>query len=195
MPKDQKEDIADILQETPKTLVDIEYKGVYFNSSVPKNDNSGKQEVFNITFENKLTLEQETVTFARNKGIKKVFDNQNISVIDCKNTLEATQELKKIFVNYKQNFPELWETEDWFSINNPSVLFKLFDTIQNNYYAGYQNCVGTYYDKGSCSYQWFPLCVDDEMVSLFIPYNLKKAYFEIGNDKSDARLVSAFSNQ
>ncbi len=28
LPKDQKEDIADILQETPKTLVDIEYKGV-----------------------------------------------------------------------------------------------------------------------------------------------------------------------
>ena len=91
------------------------YNGVYFDPSLPENDKSRNQLLFNITYKNKLTNQQETATFARNEGIQEAFDKQKISVIDCKDILEATNELKKIFAKHEQDFPDLWKQKNWFN--------------------------------------------------------------------------------
>ncbi len=150
-------------------------KGIYNAQNLPilsLNDNSGKQELFRMSYLNNYTKTRETATFARGKGIQEAFDRQNIQVKNCKNTVEATQELKKMFSKYEKDFPNLWKKKDWLEGKSDELeLFKLFGNkgkgiLKDTDYAGFQSSGGDHYRVGSNSFQWFPLRVAGEFVYL-----------------------------
>lgn len=197
LPQDKTESIGDALQENKETSSTPQYNGVYFDPSLPENDDSGKQTLFNITYINKLTNKEETATFARHEGIQEAFDKQGIRVIDCKDTLEATKKIKEMLAPHEKDFPELWELENWFDGNNKADFFKLLGNkdkgiLNNTPYAGFQDSNGDHYRAGSNSGQRLPLRVAGKFASLWSNLDGEKAYFAFAIGSS-ANLVWAFS--
>ncbi len=171
-------------------------KGIYNAQNLPilsLNDNSGKQELFRMSYLNNYTKTRETATFARGKGIQEAFDRQNIQVKDCRNNEEATQELKKIFSKYEKDLPGLWKEEDWFIADTYPELFKFLNNkekgvLKDKHYAGCQYDDGTHRWAGSDSYQWFPLRVAGKFVYLWSNLDDERASFDFGGE-SAAHLV------
>lgn len=187
-----------LLKKTPEVqkTTTPQRKGIYDAQDLPilaPNDNTGKQELFRMSYLNSYTKTRETATFARGKGIQEAFDRQNIQVKDCRNNEEATQELKKIFSKYEKDLPGLWKEEDWFIADTYPELFKFLNNkekgvLKYKHYAGSQYDDGTHRWADSHSLQWFPLRVAGKFVYLYSSISYATAGFGYSEGGS-ARLV------
>lgn len=114
---------------------------VYSDPSLPDNDGSGTQLLFNTTYKG------QKVAMARGEGREEAFEKQYMEIRDFTDDKDATVKLKLIFAKDKDQFPKIWEQDNWFK--SDVVIFKLlFDWLSKKRifndmpYAGYQNRKG-----------------------------------------------------
>lgn len=164
---------------------------IYHDVDLPKDNASGKQELFNRDFN--IDGNIQTLTLARNGGAKKIFEQQGIEIIESKNSIEATAEIKKMFDAYKRLFRKIWKLNDWFNIaiDDYSELFKLFgnqEALKGVPYVGYQNEKGEQKRFGTHTYIWLPITINGKFISLGSIEKNKKANFSVPNE-SEATLI------
>lgn len=161
--------------------------GIYYNPNHPKDDQSWKQNLFNVDYNGTL------LTFVREKWASKVFQIQNIPVVKCEDTLSATTALKNLLKPHEMEFSELCDNQDWFSSQmDQNLLFQLKNKLlPNNHYAGFQDTRGKMSPQGSESYIVLPVMIGDSFVIWASNWNFRWAYFTYGFNE-DAHMIWSF---
>lgn len=140
----------------------------------------------------RLNYNGKSYTFVRNEWIAKSFEQMGMEIRDFNSLAEATVYLKQLFVNYKNQFPEIFAVNNWFKLSSGemSSMIKLRAKDYNIPYAGLQ------FPDGSNFWQDFllnvvpPFRVKNTFLVLSDHLHANQTFFTKANDGSAYLSVS-----
>lgn len=116
-----------------------------------------------------VTYGGKNYTFVRREWVTESFRKMNMDVRDFDNWVQATIYLKKLFVDYAAQYPDLFTKEDWYRVDGSEIYPMINQWTKDNNIP----YVGCQYSNGSQEwidyelYVWLPVCIKDEFIYIW----------------------------
>lgn len=145
-----KKEMSEILSDVPKRT-----GALYYDSDLPYLTNWNEQFSKLEEWYNLKDTNWYQGSFIKNWSLQKVFEGQNLKVVDFDNRKDATAYLKEMFIDYQGQYPALFKLDSWRYIENKQATDQLYQMISSKWplhdFARYEEWIHVPFS----SFEWF----------------------------------------
>ena len=124
----RKSETAEALKQFPKRTWDL-----YYDESLPYLTNWNEQYHTFTEWYNLKDTEGYKGSFIKNWYLEGAFEKQNLKVVDFDNWEDTTSYLKKMFIDYKDQYKELFNISNWEDFEDRQCRDQLYKMISSKW--------------------------------------------------------------